>query len=97
MYPLVITSDPGHPSEYGNYISRKLRPLLEILLEHPALERAGDCSDGRWAIGLELAPRPVHSHDMTFMAIEVVDYALEHTPEVAAQVLDHWLGQLGIG
>ena len=87
MCPLQPPSYPDHPYEYVGYISRKLRTLLEILLEHPALERAADCADGQWAIGLELAPRPAHSHQMIFMAIGLVDYALEHTPEVAAAAL----------
>ena len=42
MYALVTPGDPGHPSEYLEYISQKLLTLPEILLEHPAIARAAD-------------------------------------------------------
>ena len=75
------------PSEYREYISQKLRILLEILLEHPAIARAADFSDGQWVIGLDLAVSRVSGHQMIFMLIGLVDYALEHSPESTANIL----------
>lgn len=87
MYPLLPPSDPSHPSEYGDYVSRMLHALLEILLDDPVIAGASNFSDGQWVIGLELFPRPANSHQMLFMSMGLVDYALEHSPEAAANAL----------
>ena len=88
-YSFLASSDPTHPSEYLEYVSQELRTLLEVLLEHPAIARAANFSDGQWVIGLDLAVSRVAGHQMIFMLIGLVDYALEHSPESAAHALAH--------
>ena len=77
----------NHQSEYGEYISQKLRALLEVLLEHPGIARASDYSNGEWVFGIDLGVSRVNRFQMTFMLQSLVDYALEHSPESAANDL----------
>ena len=77
----------NHHSEYGEYVSQKLRTLLEVLLEHPGIARASDYSNGEWVFGIDLGVSRVNRFQMTFMLQSLVDYALEHSPESAANDL----------
>ena len=76
-----------HHSGYGEYISQKLRGLLEVMLEHPRIARASDYSNGEWVFGIDLGVSRVNGFQMTFMLRSLVDYALEHSPESTANDL----------
>ena len=86
-YTFLGPRHQNHHSEYGEYVSQKLRTLLEVLLEHPGIARASDYSNGEWVFGIDLGVSRVNRFQMTFMLQSLVDYALEHSPESAANDL----------
>ena len=88
-YSLLDPNQPNHASEYRRYISRRLRTLLEVLLEHPAIARAAGLSNDEWILGLDLGVSRVDGFQMIFMLQALVDYALEQTAESAAHALAH--------
>ena len=88
-YALLSPRHQDNHSDYREYVSQKLRTLLEVLLEHPAIAIASDCSNGEWVIGLDLAVSRVDGHQMIFMLRSLADYAHENTPESAARALAH--------
>ena len=74
-------------SGYQEYIAKKLRILLEVLLEHPTIRRSADFRNGEWILGLDLGVSRVDGFQMIFMLRGLVDYAIEHTPEATANAL----------
>ncbi len=86
-YTFLSPRRQNHHSEYSEYVSQKLHTLLEVLLEHPGIAKASDCSNGEWVVGLDLGVSRIDGFQMTFMLRSLVDYALEHSPESAANGL----------
>ena len=86
-YTFLSPRHQNHHSAYSEYVSQKLRALLEVLLEHPGIAKASDCSNGEWIVGLDLGVSRINGFQMTFMLRSLVDYALEHSPESAANGL----------
>ena len=86
-YTFLGPRHEDNSSDYSKYVSQKLRTLLEVLLEHPRIAEASDYSNGEWIVGLDLGVSRVNRFQMTFMLQSLVDYALEHSPESAANDL----------
>ena len=86
-YSFLNLRSQNYPSKYQEHVYRQLNTLLDVLLEHPAIEKAAEFREKEWVIGLYLGISRIRSHQMIFMLIGLVDYAIEHTPEAAARAL----------
>ena len=71
-------------SEYQRNVSARLNSILEILREHPILDKAIHTSDDKLVIGLDLAVHRLQKQPVEWMVRGLVDYAVEHGPKAAA-------------
>ena len=72
-------------SEYQRRVAGKLDRLLTVLLEHPVLKNAVYRNDeGSLAVGLNLGETRVLGHHLSIVLPALVDQAVEHTPQTAA-------------
>ena len=87
-YSRYLGRTPRADSEYQRNVSGKLDRLLEVLQEHPALKSAVyRAEDGRLALGLNLGVSRSAGHQMVFMLMGLIDHAVEHSPQAAADAL----------
>ena len=83
-YHAVIGREPRDDSAYWQGVHSRVNGLVDVLLEHPVLDRATYTFDGELVIGLELSVKRLPRQQVCFMVVGLVDYAVEHTPQVAA-------------
>ena len=81
---LVHRPRPHQDSEYQQKVSASLNSIMEVLREHPILDRAIHTSDNKLVIGLDLAVHRLQKQPVEWMVRGLVDYAVEHGPKAAA-------------
>ena len=87
-YSLHYDSRGLEHSKYRREIFEKLTRTWDVLLEHPSIAQAAYMQDrppdGEWVVGLDLGTSRVDGHQTIFLLQGLVDYAVEHSPETAA-------------
>ena len=83
-YTTNIGREPIDESAYWQHVHSGLQGLLEVLREHPVLDRAMHNSDGELVIGLDMSVHRKARHQVRFMMMSLVDYAVQYTPRAAA-------------
>ena len=75
-------------SKYQQEVFEKLTKTWNVLLEHPSIAQAACMRDrppdGEWVLGLDLGTSRVDGHQIIFLLQGLVDYAVQHSPETAA-------------
>ena len=90
-YSMALRGSPAHDSTYRRDVSARLIGIEGMLLEHPTLRRAMYTSDDELVFGLDLAIERVKEQRVVWMVMGLVDYAVEHTSEAAAEALARML------
>ena len=81
-YRRFLGGPPPVDSDYERSVAGKLDGLLDVLLEHPVLDKAVYRDDeGSLAAGLNLGVSRTAGHQFIFVLRGLVDHAVEHTPE----------------
>ena len=88
---MVLGRKPTHDSTSRQGVYSRLNGLVKILREHPVLGRAIHTSDNQLVLGLNLATQRQERHPVIFMAMGLVDYAVEHKARVAADVFSRMI------
>ena len=83
-YTTVARSGPPDDAVYWQGVHIRLNSLIEVLREHPVMDQAIYASDGELVIGLDLSVTRVRCHQVCFVVAGLVDYAVEHGPQAAA-------------
>ncbi len=83
-YHAVIGREPRDDSAYWQGVHSRVNGLVDVLREHPVLDRAIYTFDGELMIGLDMSVKRLPRQQVCFMVVDLVDYAVEHNPQVAA-------------
>lgn len=91
-YGASFASTPPWDSEYRRSVSGRLNKLLEVLLEHPSLKAAVYQAEGEQTalglrLGLNLGVSQSPGHQVIFLLMGLIDYAVEHSPTATADAL----------
>ena len=90
-YVTVYRSGAGHDSTYEAGLVPKLTAVMDVLLEHPVFRRARRDTEGRLVVGVDLAFEWHREQPVARILEGLGAYALEHTPQDAAQALEEKL------
>ena len=83
-YHAVVGREPRDDTAYWQGLHSRLDGLVDVLREHPILDRAIYNFDGELVIGLDMSVKRQPRQQVCFMVVGLVDYAVEHTPQAAA-------------
>ena len=84
-YHAVVGREPREDTAYWQGVHGRLNGLVDVLREHPVLDRAIYALNGELRIGLDLSIKRIPGSQACFMVVGLVDYAVEHSPEAAAR------------
>lgn len=83
-YPLILGGKSLRDSSYLKGVSKRLNSLVEVLLQHPVIDQAAYISHDQLVLGLDLGVMRAPQRPMTSVLMGLVDYAVEYTPQIAA-------------
>ena len=83
-YHAVVAREPRDDTAYWQGVHSRLNGLVDVLKAHPVLDRAIYTEDGELVIGLDMSVKRQQRQQVCFMVVGLVDYAVEHTPQAAA-------------
>ena len=77
----VVGREPRVDTAYWQGVHSRLSDLVDVLREHPVLDRAMYAFDGELRIGLDLSIKRIPGRHASFLVVGVVAYAVEHSPQ----------------
>ena len=92
-YHAVVEREPRENTAYWQGVHSRLSTLADVLREHPVLDRAMYTLDGTLMIGLDLSTKRVPGQQVCFMVVGLVDYAVEHSPNAAANAFSRLIDE----
>ena len=92
-YSTAVGREPRDDSAYWQNVHSNLNGLLDVLREHPVMERAIYTYEGELVIGIDMFVSRRPRQQVRFMVVGLVDFAVEHTPRCAVSAFDRLISE----